>query len=63
MGSVADCLNAHSVRLEDSRLLLGALLAKHWVEKNGDRFITDQPNAEIDMVRMEFPIVEYGKKN
>ena len=62
MGSVADCLNAHSVRPEDSRLLLGALLAKHWVEKNGDRFITDQPKAEIDMVRMEFPIVEYGKK-
>jgi hypothetical protein len=33
MGSVADYLNAHSVRPEDSRLPLRALLAKHLVEK------------------------------
>ena len=63
MGSVADCLNVHRVRLEDSRLLLGALLAKHWVEKNGDRFITDQSKAEIDMDRMELTIVEHGKED
>ena len=63
MGSVADYSSAHSVRPEDSLLPLRALLAKPLVEKNGGRFITDQSNAEIDMVRMEFAIVEYGKEN
>jgi hypothetical protein len=63
MGSVADYLNAQSVRPEDSRLPLRALLAKPLVEKNGGRFNADQSNAEKAMVRMEFPIVEYRKKN
>ena len=63
MGSVADLLDIHSVRLEDSLLPLGALLAKHLMEKNGGRFIADQSNAEKDMVRMEFPIVEHGKED
>lgn len=63
MGSVADYLNAHSVRPEGSLLPLRGLLAKHLVEKNGGRFIADQSDAGKDMARMEFPIVEYGKEN
>ena len=63
MGSISHYLNDRSVRPEDSRLPLRVLLAKHLVEKNGGRFIADQSNGEKDMVRMEFPIVEYGKEN
>jgi hypothetical protein len=44
-------------------LPLCALLTKHLVEKSGGRSFADPSNAEKAMVRMEFPIVEYRKKN
>ena len=55
MGSVADYLNAHSVRPEDSRLPLCALLARNLVEKTGGPFNADQSNAGKDMVRNGVP--------
>jgi len=63
MGSVSHYLNDRSVQAEENLLPLRVLLAKHLVEKNGGRFIADWSDAEKDIVRMEFPIVEYGKEN
>ncbi len=63
MGSVAHYLNDGRLQAPESLLSLRVLLAKHLVEKNGGRFTADQSDAEKDIVRMEFPIVEYGKEN
>ncbi len=63
MGSVARYLNDGRPEAEESLLPLRVLLAKHLVEKNGGRFTADLSDAEKDIVRMEFPIVEYGKEN
>ena len=63
MGSVSRYLSDTGLRPEDGILPLRLLLAKHLLEKNGGRFIADRSDAEKDTVRMEFPIVEYGKEN
>jgi len=63
VGSVAHYLNDRSIQAEENLLPLRVLLAKHLVEKNGGRLIADWSDAEKDIVRMEFPIVEYGKEN
>ena len=63
MGSVAHYLSDNNAQSEAGLLPLRVLLAKHLVEKNGGRFITDRSHAEKDIVRMEFPIVEYRKEN
>lgn len=63
MGSVAQYLNDGRAEAEENLLPLRVLLAKHLVEKNGGRFTADLSDAEKDIVRMEFPIVEYGKEN
>jgi hypothetical protein len=38
------------------------LLAKQLLERNGGRLAIDQTNPDIDIVRMEFTIAEYGKE-
>ena len=63
MGSVSHYLSASGSEPEGGLLPLRLLLAKHLLEKNGGRFIADRSEAEKDIVRMEFPIVEYGKEN
>lgn len=63
MGSVSHYLNAGGSEPEAGLLPLRLLLAKHLLEKNGGRFIVNRSDAEKDIVRMEFPIVEYGKEN
>lgn len=63
MGSVSHYLSDNGLQPEDGLLPLRLLLAKHLLEKNGGRFIADRSDAEKDIVRMEFPIVEYGKEN
>lgn len=63
MGSVAQYLNTAVPDADDHLLPLRVLLAKHLVEKNGGRFTADLTDAEKDIVRMEFPIVEHGKEN
>jgi len=63
MGSVSHYLNDSGSQPAEGILPLRLLLAKHLLEKNGGRFIADQSEAEKDTVRMEFPIVEYGKEN
>ena len=63
MGSVSHYLGDSGSQPEEGLLPLRVLLAKHLVEKNGGRFIADRSDAEKDIVRMEFPIVEHGKEN
>ena len=63
MGSVSHYLSDRNVQPEESLLPLRVLLAKHLLEKNGGRFTADQSDTEKDIVRLEFPIVEYGKEN
>ncbi|HET9915490.1 MAG TPA: hypothetical protein VFQ89_00165, partial [Candidatus Binatia bacterium] len=63
MGSVSHYLSDSGLQPEEGLLPLRLLLAKHLLEKNGGRFIADRSDAEKDIVRMEFPIVEYGKEN
>jgi len=63
MGSVSHYLSDGGSQPEAGLLPLRLLLAKHLLEKNGGRFIADRSDAEKDTVRMEFPIVEYGKEN
>jgi len=55
MGSVADYLDNHRVRHEDSLLPLCALLTKHLVEKSGGRSFADRSNTEKAMVRNGVP--------
>jgi len=63
MGSVSHYLSENGSQSEEGLLPLRLLLAKHLVEKNGGRFVADRTDAEKDIVRLEFPIVEYGKEN
>jgi DNA-binding NtrC family response regulator len=63
MGSVSHYLSDGGSQPEEGLLPLRLLLAKHLVEKNGGHFIADRTDAEKDIVRLEFPIVEYGKEN
>lgn len=63
MGSVSHYLGDGGSQAEEELLPLRLLLAKHLVEKNGGRFFADRTDAEKDIVRLEFPIVEYGKEN
>jgi DNA-binding NtrC family response regulator len=63
MGSVSHYLGNSGSQPEEGLLPLRVLLAKQLVEKNGGRFIADRSDAEKDIVRMEFPIVEHGKEN
>lgn len=63
VGSVSHYLSDSGSQPEEGLLPLRLLLAKHLLEKNGGRFIADRSEAEKDIVRMEFPIVEHGKEN
>jgi len=63
MASVSHYISNAGSQSDEGFLPLRVLLAKHLVEKNGGRFSADRSDAEKDVVRMEFPIVEYRKES
>jgi hypothetical protein len=63
MASVSHYLGNADSQSDEGFLPLRVLLAKHLVEKNGGRFSADRSDSEMDVVRMEFPIVEYRKES
>ena len=63
MASVSHYLSNAGSQSDEGFLPLRVLLAKHLVEKNGGRFSADRSDSEMDVVRMEFPIVEYRKES
>jgi DNA-binding NtrC family response regulator len=56
VASIHHYLNNTGARPNDGILPLRILLAKHLVERNGGRFVMDQSDPEIDILRLEFPI-------
>jgi DNA-binding NtrC family response regulator len=56
VASIHRYFNDTGARPNDGILPLRILLAKHLVERNGGRFVMDQSDPEIDILRLEFPI-------
>jgi hypothetical protein len=63
VGSINRYLGPGTATPEQGILPLRLLLVKQLIERNGGRFSLDESAADRDIIRMEFPIAEYGKEN
>jgi hypothetical protein len=63
VASITHYLSGTAAQPSESILPLRVLLAKQLLERNGGRMAIDQTSPDIDIVRMEFTIAEYGKEN
>lgn len=63
VASIGHYLSGTAGQPQPNILPLRMLLAKHLLERNGGRLMVDQSDADKDIIRMEFPTVEYGQEN